>query len=238
MTGMGGSLGRSTGLFLAGLAVLCLSFWVTLMLIDNVDEHVGHDVSLADVPLTNDDGSPRNARASTVRDLPAAPTGLAFGAAWDGIEGVNALIMGPGPTGGGNLALSLVATRDNGRHRLGLALVGVPASRPIRVTAWFKAPQATHMGIDVRDGEQRGRGPRNSGSAIVDLSSAKVLAASGNARASIEAASGSWMKVAVEMASSDGLFVIYFSLLGPGDNASFGGSREQMIFGGIEITTG
>ena len=235
---MGGSLGRSASIFLAGLAVLCLSFWITLTLIDNADERVGHDVSLADVPLTNDDGSPRIARASTVPDLPAPPSGLPFRAVWDGIDGLNALIMGPGPTGGGNLALSLVATRDNGRHRIGLAVVGVPPNRPIRVTAWVKAPQGTHVSIDLRDGEQRGRGPRNSGAAILDLSSAKILAASGNARASIEAGPGHWVKVPVEMVSSDGLFVIYLSLLGPGDSASFGGSREQMIFGGIEITAG
>jgi hypothetical protein len=237
MTGMGGSLGRSAGLFLVGLAVLCLSFWLTLTLIDNADDHVGRDVSLADVPLTNDDGSPRNTRASTVRDLPAPPSGP-FGAVWDGIDGVNALIMGPGPTGGGSLALSLVATRDSGRHRIGLAFVGIPSNRPIRVTAWIKAPQGTRVGVDVRDGEQRGRAPRNSGSAVVDLSAPKVLAASGNARVAIEAAAGNWVKIPVDMSSSDGVLVLYLGLLGPGDSAAFGGGREQIILGGVEITAG
>ncbi len=235
---MSGSLGRSAGLFLAGLAVLCLSFWIALTLIDSADESAGHDVSLADVPLTNDDGSSRNARPSTVPDLPAPPSGLPFRAVWDGVDGVNALIMGPGPTGGGNLALSLVATRDSGRHRIGVAFVGVPVNRPIRVVAWIKAPQGTRINVDVRDGNQGGRGSRNIGSIVFDLSSMKVLASSGNARASIETGPRNWVKVPIEMSSGDGVFVIYVGLLGPGDNPIFAGSREQMIFGGLEISAG
>ena len=235
---MGGSLGRSAGLFLAGLAVLCFSFWITLTLIENTDENIGHDVSLADVPLTNDDGSPRNARASTLRDLPAPPAGLPFRAVWDGIDGVNALIMGPGPLGGGNLALSLVATRNSGRHRIGVAFVGVPVNRPIRVTAWVKAPQGTRINIDVRDGAQSARGPQNVGSMVFDLSSAKILAASGNARASIEIGPRNWVKVPIEMPSSDGVIVVYVGLLGPGDNPIFAGGGEQLIFGGLDISAG
>jgi hypothetical protein len=238
LTGMADSAGRNVVLALTGLGVLCLSFWITLIVIDTGAEKRPSDVRLADVPLTNNDGSPRNARASKVADLPPAPTGFKFSVAWDGIEGLNALSMGPGPTGGGNLALSLVATRDNGRHRLGLAVVGVPANRPVRATAWIKAPQGTRIGVDVRDGEELGHTARNSGSAALDLSPAKVLASSGNARASVEAGPSNWVKVPIEMPSSDGVFVIYFGLLGPGNSPNFSGAGEQMIFGGIEVTAG
>jgi hypothetical protein len=238
MTGMGDARGRNAVFFLTGLGVLCLSFWITLTVIDSGAENRPGDVQLADVPLTNNDGSPHSARASTMPDLPPAPTGFRFSVAWDGIEGLNALIMGPGPTGGGNRALSLVATRDGGRHRLGIAVVGVPVNRPIRATAWIKAPRGTRIGVDVRDGEELGHAARNTGSAALDLSPRKVLAASGNVRASVEAGPSDWVKVPIEMPSSDGVFVIYFGLLGPGNNANFSGAGEQMIFGGIEITVG
>jgi hypothetical protein len=236
MTGMADSAGRNVVLALTGLGVLCLSFWITLIVIDTGAEKRPRDVRLADVPLTNIDGSPRIARASKLADLPAAPTGFKFSVAWDGIEGLNALIMGPGPTGGGNLALSLVATRDNGRHRVGLVFVGVPVNRPIRATAWIKAPQGTRIDINVRDGEEMGHVARNSGSASLDLLPPKVLASSGNVRASAEAGPSNWVKVPIEMPSSDGVFVIYLGLLGPGNAATFSGAGEQIIFGGIEVS--
>jgi hypothetical protein len=238
MTGMGDSQGRNAVLFLTGLGVLCLSFWITLTIIDSGAENRPSDVQLADVPLTNNDGSPRSARASTMPDLPPAPAGFRFSVAWDGIEGLNALIMGVGPTGGGNRALSLVATRDSGRHRLGIAVVGVPVNRPIRATTWIKAPRGTRIGVDVRDGEELGHAARNTGSAALDLSPRKVLAASGNVRASVEAGPGDWVKIPIEMSSSDGVFVIYLGLLGPGNAPNFSGAGEQMIFGGLEITVG
>jgi len=235
---MGDSLGRNVVLFLTGLGVLCLSFWITLTVIDTGAEIRPSDVRLADVPLTNNDGSPRSAQATKMPDLPPPPTGFPFSVAWDGIEGLNALNMGPGPTGGGNVALSLVATRDSGRHRLGLAFVGVPVNRPIRATAWIKAPRGTRIDVSVRDGEELGHAARNSGSAALDLSPPKVLASSGNVRASIEAGPSNWVKVPIEMPSSDGVFVIYLGLLGPDNAASFSGTGEQMIFGGIEMTAG
>jgi hypothetical protein len=237
MTGMVETPGYKAVLFLTGLGILCLSFWITLTIIDTAAEYRPRDVRLADVPLTIRDGSPRNTHPSKVSDLPPAPTGFSFGVAWDGIDGMNALSMGPGPIGG-NQALSLIATRDSGRHRVGIAFVGVPANRPLRATAWVKAPPGMRINIDVRDGTPLGQVPHNSGSLFLDLSPAKVLASSGNVHASIEAGPSNWTKIPVQMTSSDGVFVIYVGLLGPGDTPTFSGAGEQMIFGGIEITVG
>jgi len=227
---MHGSVGRRAGLILAGLAVLVLSFWVTLTVIDS---DRGRDVSLADVPLTNEDGSPRSTRATSLRDLPPAPAGLPFGAGWDGVDGLNVLVLGPGPTGGGNLALSLVATREPGNHRLGLNFVGVPTNRPIKATAWIKAPKGTRLGIDVRDG-QKGAPPKNTGSALLDLWAGAVLTSTGSLSASVETGPGDWIRVPIRSQSADGVLVIYYSLIGGND--AFAGSGEQFIFGGIEIT--
>jgi hypothetical protein len=232
------SAGRNVILALTGLGILCLSFWITLIVLDTGAEKRPADVLLADVPLTNGDGSPRNTQASKVADLPTAPTGFKFSVAWDGIDGLNAMTMGPGPTGGGNLALSLVATRDNGRHRLGIVFVGLPAKRPIRATAWIKAPPGTRIGVNVRDGQEIGHTARNSGEATLDLSPPKVLASSGNVHAAAVEGPSKWTKVPIEMPSSDGVFVIYFGLLGPGNASTFSGTGEQMIFGGIEVTVG
>lgn len=232
---MSDSLGRHAILVLTGLAILGLSFGITLAVIDRA-ENRRSDVRLADVPSTDRDGSPRSARDSSVADLPPAPAGSGFSIAWDGIEGLNALAMGP--PGGGYRALSLVATRDNGRHRLGLAFLGVPADRPIRATAWIKAPKGTRIDVDVRGGAELGHETHDSGSVVFDLSARKVVTSSGNVRASAEAGPNDWVKVRIEMPSSDGVFVTYLGLLGPGDAAVFGGAGEQMIFGGVEVTAG
>jgi hypothetical protein len=229
---MGGSVARIIGLGAAGAAILLLSFWFTLTLIDDTPSV---DISLVDVPVTNADGTPRVSRASDIRGLPPVPSGSSFGTAWDGIEGISAMDMGPGPTGSGKGALSLVATRDAGRHRLGVQFVGLPADRPLRLTAWIKAPQGTRLGVEIRDGKG---GPQSEGSAAVDLSRGVVVATSGPVRLSIETAPRDWVRVPIETRSADGVIVIYLALLGPGNAATFAGNGEQMILGGLELTAG
>ncbi|HLH87355.1 MAG TPA: hypothetical protein VKX28_02750 [Xanthobacteraceae bacterium] len=235
-------VGKAPGLrailVLMGLGILCLSFWITLIVIDTDAEKRPHDVRLADIPMTYRDGSPRSAHPSKTSELPRPPSGFPFRVAWDGIEGMNALDMGPGPIGGGNLAVSLVATRDKGLHRIGIAFVGVPVNRPFRATAWIKGPQGTRISVDVRDGTSLGQPPRNSGISLHDLSPPKVLTSNGNVHASVEPGPSNWTKISIQMTSSDGVFVMYVGLLGPGNTVTFSGAGEQMIFGGIQITVG
>jgi hypothetical protein len=227
--GMGDAFARHMILFTAGVGVLCLSFWITLTIIDTEGQYHASDVRLADVPLTNQDGSPRNGRPSKISDLPNPPVVRPFHLGWDGLQGVNALIMGPGPTGGGNLAVSLVAIHDPGPHRLGLAIAGLPENRPVHAIAWIKAPPGTRINVDVRDGAVSGHAPRNSGTAALELSPPKVLASTGNVHAGVTGGPSDWAKIPIEMPSSNGVCVIYFGLLAP---------DEQMIFGGIELTAG
>jgi hypothetical protein len=235
MAGSSDSMARHVILAMAGIGVLCLSFWITLIIIDSRGENGAGDVRLADVPLTNLDGSPRRARPSTVADLPAPPTASKFGAGWDGIQGLNALIMGPGPIGGGHLALSLVATPGNGPHRVGIALGGLPANRMVHAVAWIKAPAGTRVSIDVRDGEEPGHGPRNSGSAAIEVSPPNLLASSGNLHAVPTPGPNNWVKVQVDLPSSNGVFVVYFGLLG---SPNVRNVDAQMILGGLELTAG
>jgi hypothetical protein len=226
--------GRGAALLLSSLAVLGLSFWASLTLIDTSRE--SGDVRLADVPLLNEDGTPRSTRSSIVLDLPPPASGSSFSVAWDGIDGLNALVLGPAPAGGKQLALSLVATRDTGRHRLGLQLVRLPTNRPIRMVAWIKVAAGTHIGVDARDGKPQGS--QNFGSAMFETSPPAVIVATGNARAAIESGPEGWVKIPVEMQTADGVIVIYFGLLGPGNSPAFSGIGEHLIYGGIEVTPG
>jgi hypothetical protein len=228
---MGGSVGRIVGFIFAGAGVLLLSFWVTLTLIDST---IPADVALAAVPLTNEDGTPRATRRSTMRDLPPAPTGYPFGVGWDGIDGLNVQLMGPGPVNADNAALSLLATQDAGRHRLGLQFVGVPPNRPVRLTVWVKAPQGTHINVDVRDGKSGDAQTR--GSVVLDASNGTVLGSNGTVQAATQAGHADWVKVQLQMQSGDGLVVLYLGLLNSSGADSFGGNGEQVIFGGIEFT--
>lgn len=231
---MVGSVARRTGLIVAGLAVLGLSFGITLTILDSMDQG-DPDISPADVPLNDDDGTPRNSRVSTVRDLPPPPSGFPFGVGWDGVDGLNVRVIGPAPIRGGSLLLSLVATRGAGLHRMGLQLVGIPANRMIEVTLWVKAPQGTRINIDARDGKSAG-GLQNTGTAAFDLSRRALLASTGTIRAALEPGPADWMKVLVRMKSADGAVVIYLGLLGPEGNAVFSGEGQHFIFGGIEFS--
>ena len=226
----GETLARNVILVMTGLGILCLSFWITVIVIDTGADKRPTDVNLADVPLTNEDGSLRNTRQTKVSDLPPAPIVPTVSVAWDGIEGLNAMNMGPGPTGGGNQALSLVATKDGGRHRLGIAFAGIPPNRMIHANIWLKAPPGTRTQIDARDGVEPGYGPRNVGGATFELAPPKVLSSNGNIQAGIRAGPSNWVNIPVDMTSSNGVVVIYVGFLGGG------GSGEQMIFGGIELT--
>jgi hypothetical protein len=231
---MAGSVGRSAGLVVAGVTVGALAFGVTLTLIDS--DRGTADIALAEVPLTNDDGSPRYALASGMRDLPPPPSGLPFGVAWDGVDGVNARIIGPSPVvANGSLALSLVAARVPGRHRLGLQLVGVPANKPIRAIAWVKVPQGAHVAINIRDGQSPSGSPLNNGTVVFDPTARKVVSTGGNVTASIEPGQRDWHKLIIAMRSADGVVVMYVGLLGAGDADSFRGEGQQIILGGIEL---
>lgn len=226
---MGGSVGRIAGYVAAGAGVLLLSFWVTLTAIDST---IPADVALADVPLTNDDGTPRTTRRSTVRDLPPAPTGFPFAVAWDGVEGLNVQVMGPGPVNSDNAALSLLATQDAGRHRLGLQLVGIPVDRAIRLTVWVKAPQGTRINVDLRDGKS---GSQNHGNIVLDASQGTLQGSNGNVQVSTQTGPTDWVKVYLQTKTGDGLVVLYLGLLDPSGAGAFNGGGEQMIFGGIEF---
>jgi hypothetical protein len=230
---IGGSPGRRAVLVATGAGVLLLSFWVTLTVIDST---IPADLKLADIPLTNEDGTPRATRRSTVRDLPPPPTG-GFGMAWDGVDGLNVQIIGPGPISTDFSAYSLLATRDAGPHRLGLQVVGLPTDRAIRLTIWVKAPEGTRINLDARDGRNKTGQSANNGMASIDVTHAKVLASSGNVQTSTHAGPGDWVGVSLQTRTVDGLVVVYLGLLSSSGVTDFVGNGELMIFGGIEFST-
>ena len=230
---MARSIGRKIGLVVAGCAVLSFSFRLTLSLIDSEDRSENPEVSLADIPQRNEDSSARNAYASSLRDLPpAASAGQLFHTAWDGIVGLNARVIEPAPFAGGDLALSLVATRSAGNHRIGMQFVGVPVDRALRAVAWVKVPQGERIYIDVRDGRQSGGSV--TGAVAFDPNAGSVLSSSGSVQGAIEPASRDWIKLIVQGSSTDGVLVVYVTLLGPGGASVFGGDGQHMMFGGIE----
>jgi hypothetical protein len=234
MAGMPGSVGRSAGLVVATIAIFAVAFGITLMLIDNDDS--ARDVSLAEVPLTNDDGSQRSAVASALRDLPPPPpAGLPFRVGWDGVDGVNARIIGPSPVANGTLALSLIAARVPGRHRLGLQITEAPANRPIRAAVWVKVPAGARVAVNIRDGRSPSGSPLNSGMVMFDPAGRKVVSTGGNVQGSIEPGPRDWQKLMVDMRSADGVVVMYVALLGAGDADEFRGDGQQIIFGGIDL---
>jgi hypothetical protein len=205
-----------------------------LAIIDGADQSVG-EINLAEVPWTDDDGTPRTAHASSLRDLPP-PSSASFGAGWDGIDGLNARVVGPPPMSGGSLALSLVATKASGRHRLGLMLSGVPANIPVRAIAWVKVPEGARVSVDYRDGKLQGGEPANNGAALFDPAALKIISSSGSLKPSLARGPGDWQKLALDaIRSADGLLVIYVSLIGVSGNEVFSGEGQHMIFGGLEL---
>src|SRR5262249_27783187 len=158
-------------------------------------DQAAREITLAEVPLTDDDGVPRISRATTVRDLPPPSSASSFGVGWDGIDGLNARVIGPPPIPGGTLALSLVATGAASRHRVGIQFVHVPSDAPVRTTAWVRVPEGARIGVDIRDGQPPGGQPANGGAALFDPTARKVVSVSGNVQASLEPGPGDWHKL-------------------------------------------
>src|SRR5262249_43564052 len=140
----------------------------------------------------------RAVRPISVRELPQVPPGAPYPVGWDGIEGLDAKIVGAAPIPGGGALLSLVATRNAGRHRLGMGFSGMPPGQPMQATAWVKVPTGTYVSMDIRD--TQGSGPSR-GTFTFDPRSLKTLSSAGPVKTSLQAGPGEWTKITLQVAS-------------------------------------
>jgi hypothetical protein len=222
MDRMFGALTRPRALFILSCGVItAISFWTTLMLLDPSWIRSSSPAVVTALPA----GTP----TSNVADLPAIPD-LRF--SWFGIAGINAQIIGGVPVVSGQPILRLVALQD-GPHTVAARVTELDRNQKYRITAWIKPQAGANFAITARDQPDKDNGPNNGG-AIFDLAARKVLSAYGNAEPGIDQV-GDWVKVWIDLLTTDGQYVVNFSVCNGAATAFAGDGRLGVILGGIAV---
>ena len=139
----------------------------------------------------------------------------------------------------GQHILRLVAAGADRRHALGVRFGDLVPGGIDRATAWVKAAPGVRVMIEARDFFDPNTGkPSNYGVAQFDLAARSVVNSSGDIVASgVEAAADDWVKVWVDLRSSDGqMFALIGLLEGHTNRHVFTPAHQSVIFSGFEIS--
>jgi hypothetical protein len=198
-----------------GAAIVTLSFWFTLKLLDQSPPE----------PAPLPSGTP----STNLAELPPLGDARLF---WVGIAGINAHAVAGAPAVSEIPVLRLVAL-DDGVHTLAARVNGLIKNERYRITAWVKPQTGANFGIAARDQPDRDNGPNN-GRVVFDLASQSVLSTQGNVKHGIELV-GQWLTVWIDLLSVDGQFVVNFYICN-GDSELFkGDGKLSIILGGIAV---
>jgi acyl carrier protein len=158
---------------------------------------------------------------------------------WDLIEGLNVEeVQGSGVVSGQHI-LRLVAVGADRRHALGVRFDDLAPSGIYRAIAWVKANSGVRVMIEARDSfDPQTEKPSNYGVAQLDLAARSVVSSTGDIIASgVEAAADDWVKVWIDLRSTDGqIFALIGLLEGRNNRHIFTATDQSVIFGGFEIS--
>ena len=138
----------------------------------------------------------------------------------------------------GQRILRLAAVGTDGRHALGARFGGLAPGGMYRILAWVKAVRDIRVMMEARDSVDSATGkPANYGVVRFELGARSVVNSTGDILASgVEAAADGWVKLWVDLRSSDEqLFVTIGLLEGPNNRHVFKPAGQEMTFGGLEI---
>ena len=179
------------------------------------------------------------AQTTDIAELPALPESSTAPNGWDLIEGLNAEVLQGSAVVGGQHILRLVAVGADRRHALGAGFGDLAPGGIYRATAWVKAEPGVRVMIEARDSFDPHTGkPSNYGVAQFDLAARSVVNSNGDIFASgVEAAVDDWVKVWVDLRSTDGqIFALIGLLEGPNNQHVFNAAGQSVIFGGFGIS--
>jgi hypothetical protein len=202
----------------AGITIAAFSFWGALVVLDRREPPTGREAALSP-------GTPQSQLAA----LPPLPD-TRF--SWLGIEGVTVQVVPGIPAVDGYPVLRLIAVQD-GLHTVAMQVAGLAKNERYRITAWVRPQAGANFGIGARDQIDKMNGPNN-GRVTFDLSNRKILTSDGNARAGIEQV-GDWLTVWIDLATTDGRYVINFYIYSGAQFSYAGDGRLGVILGGVAV---
>ena len=200
-------------------AVVPLSFWLTLMLLQDGGSARWRKLETELAP-----GTPQ----SNLAELPPLPDERL---SWFGIAGINAQpVAGIPEVVSGLPVLRLIALQE-GVHTVAARVTGLIKNDRYRIMAWIRPLAGGNFGIAARDQVDKDNGPNN-GRAIVDVAKGKILLTVGNAQPEIEQA-GDWLTVWLELLTTDGQYLVNFYVCKGDADTYTGDGRLGVILGGI-----
>ncbi len=155
---------------------------------------------------------------------------------WIGLQGLNAEAVSGERVVTGQPIMTLVAVPTDGRHYLAAQTTGLDRNRVYRVTAWVKAAADVKVEVELRDGViSRNGQPLNYGFAVFDPAGRLVASSSGLKRHGIEQGLDDWQKIWLDLATTDGQFVLALGVVSRDRRLFKGDGRSGLTFGGIQI---
>jgi hypothetical protein len=193
-------------------------------------EATSRHVSLAQAPLP---------RVTDISELPGFPDSSSIPiAAWELIEGLAVTSTKGAAVAPGQRILRLVAAGSNGRHALGVRFENLVPGRRYGAMAWVRADPGARVMIEVRDSldPQTGQAS-NYGVARFDLRTRSMIDFSGDILAGgTVAKGGDWLKLWVDLRTSDGTIFVLLGLLdGRNNDHEFNPAGQRVTFGGFAI---
>lgn len=222
-----------TAYVIVGIFIVALSFGATLFALNLWS---GNPTTLVTFELFSPTASSVPSSTAVVTHdtaLAELPNPGGSGFTWYTVRGLNVQAVDDTPVVRGQQILRLIATPNDGAHSLVARYSGLSKNQVYRVTSWVK-PQAGGN-VELAALDQPDGNPVNNGDVIFDPSSKTILSAAGVKARGFEQGPGNWQKVWLDIATSDGQFLVAIRAASGDTNSFKGDGTLGLILGGIQV---
>jgi pimeloyl-ACP methyl ester carboxylesterase len=188
----------------------------------------------SDPPAATDIANLELPPVSQLTALSALPEPATPGFRWEVVRGLNVRAVNADAMVSGQAVLRLTAIANDNGHTLAVRVTGLNKNQTYRIAAWVKSVAGGNVELAALDHPDADK-PVNNGDAIFDLNNHQVFESFGVQNRDIEQHSGSWQKVWINLATSDGQFEV---AIRPAMGRKFlfiGDGKLGLILGGLEV---
>ena len=171
---------------------------------------------------------------SQVTALSALPEPATPSFRWEVVRGLNVHAVNAEAMVSGQPVLRLIATPNDQGHTLAVRLTGLSKNQTYRISAWVKSVAGGNVELAAFDSPDSDK-PSNNGDAVFDLYNHQVLDESGIQGRDVEQHPNYWQKVWINLATSDGQFVVAVRPVYRRRLLFDGDGKLGLILGGIEV---
>ena len=195
-------------------------------------EWIYHEGATAAAPaVARSDSAEPVAQPTATSALPELTTP---GFSWFVARGLNVRALDAKPMAAGQAVLRLIATPGDDRHTLAVRVTGLAEGQTYRIAAWVKPVAGGNVELNAFD-QPDAEKQLNNGQAVFDLDNHYVIEATGTTERGIEQHPDDWQKVWINLATSNGQFVVALRPAKGGAYVFDGDGRLGVILGGIEV---